>query len=149
MIAPADPAKVVALARGWLGTPYHHGASNRGAGTDCLGLVRGVWRELNGIDAEMPPAYSPAWRDCGDGEPLLEAAARHLIPAGVGPDAGDVVLFRLRRDARVKHAAILVSPTRMIHAQEGVPVSEVGLGPWWQRRIAGVFRFPLLVSSTR
>ena len=41
---------VVRAARGWIGTPYHHQASVKGVGTDCLGLVRGVWRELYGCE---------------------------------------------------------------------------------------------------
>ena len=44
----ARRARIVATARSWLGTPYHHQASLRGVGCDCLGLVRGVWRELYG-----------------------------------------------------------------------------------------------------
>ena len=36
-------AAVVAAARGWLGTPYQHQASARGAGAGCLGLLRGIW----------------------------------------------------------------------------------------------------------
>ena len=39
---PADPARVIAAARGWLGTPYHDQASVKSAGCDCLGLARGV-----------------------------------------------------------------------------------------------------------
>ena len=38
--------RVVELARSWIGTPYVHQASVRGVGCDCLGLLRGVWREL-------------------------------------------------------------------------------------------------------
>lgn len=33
---------IVARARAWIGTPYEHQASCRGAGTDCLGLLRGL-----------------------------------------------------------------------------------------------------------
>ena len=39
--------EIVARARAWIGTPYRHRASCRGAGADCLGLVRGVWREVS------------------------------------------------------------------------------------------------------
>jgi len=39
-------AAIVTEARRWIGTPYHHRASLRGVGTDCLGLIRGVWRAL-------------------------------------------------------------------------------------------------------
>ncbi len=38
--------RVVAIARDWIGTPYVHQASAQGAGCDCLGLLRGVWRAL-------------------------------------------------------------------------------------------------------
>ena len=47
-------------ARGWIGTPYRHQASLKGVGCDCLGLVRGVWREVMGEEPEAPPAYRPA-----------------------------------------------------------------------------------------
>ena len=49
-------ADVVATARGWLGTPYLHQASCRGAGCDCLGLLRGLWRALAGAEPAARPA---------------------------------------------------------------------------------------------
>jgi NlpC/P60 family putative phage cell wall peptidase len=48
--------QIVAAARGWLGTPYHHQASVKGVGCDCLGLIRGLWRELLGDEPETLPA---------------------------------------------------------------------------------------------
>ena len=45
---------IVSEARRWIGTPYRHQASLIGVGADCLGLVRGVWRNLYGYDAEKP-----------------------------------------------------------------------------------------------
>ena len=69
---------VVRLARQWVGTPYHHQASKRGVGADCLGLVRGVWRELYGHEAETPPPYTRDWAEASGRETMLEAATRHL-----------------------------------------------------------------------
>jgi NlpC/P60 family putative phage cell wall peptidase len=135
---------IVSAARGWLGTPYHHQASVKGAGADCLGLVRGVYREVMGREPEPAPAYSRDWGETSGCETLLEAAARNLIP--VARDAarpGDVVVFRLRPGTIAKHAAILATSGTMIHAMEGTPASEVALSAWWRRRIAGAFRFPL------
>ena len=57
--------RIVAAARGWIGTPYVHQASVKGAGTDCLGLVRGIWRELYGPEPEALPAYTPDWGEAG------------------------------------------------------------------------------------
>ena len=142
-VEPHTRAAVVAIARGWLGTPYHHQASRRGVGADCLGLVRGIWRELYGADAESPPAYSRDWAEASGEETMLAAAARHLVvvdPARAA--AGDVLVFRLRAGLVAKHAAILTGSSTMIHAMEGGPAVEIALGPWWLRRIAGGFAFP-------
>lgn len=134
---------MVAAARGWLGTPYHHQASERGVSADCLGLVRGVWRDLYGRDAELPPAYSRDWAEASGEETLLAAATRHLVPVALG-DAGpgDVIVFRLRAGLIAKHAAILTAPHAFLHAMEGGPACEVPLTGWWRRRIAGAFQFP-------
>ncbi|MGE0627344.1 MAG: NlpC/P60 family protein [Hyphomicrobiaceae bacterium] len=136
-------SRIVELARGWIGTPYHHQASVRGAGADCLGLVRGVWREFYGFDAETPPPYTRDWAEATGEETLLAAAYRHLErtePANA--QAGDVLVFRLRRGLVAKHAAIMTSSSSFVHAMEGGPATEVALSGWWLRRIAGAFSFP-------
>lgn len=136
-------AAAVAAARAWIGTPYHHQAALRGAGCDCLGLVRGIYRDLHGYDPEVPQPYSGDWAEATGNEAMLAAARRHLLEKPVAElTDGDVVLFRMRPDAVVKHAAIASGGGRMIHAQEGAAVSEVPLAPWWRRRIAAVFQFP-------
>lgn len=136
-------ADIIAAARDWLGTPYHHQASVRGVGADCLGLVRGVWLDVYGRTAEIPPVYSRDWAEATGEETLIAAAARHLVPTGTADArAGDVVVFRLRQGLVAKHAGILTSATSFIHAMEGGPASEVPLVPWWRRRIAAAFAFP-------
>jgi len=143
MQTPLTRGTIVDAARAWIGTPYHHQASLRGVGTDCLGLVRGIWRDVYGVDAEQPPAYSRDWAEAADCETMLDAAARHLDAiAALEIEPGDVLIFRLRTGAVAKHAAIVASTGTMIHAMEGAPVSEVPLSNWWRRRIAGAFRFP-------
>lgn len=135
--------EIVHLARGWLGTPYHHQASIRGIGCDCLGLIRGVYRELMGEEAATPPPYSRDWGEANGEETLLAAAASHLteIPiAEMGP--GSVLIFRLRPGAVAKHAGILATETTFVHAMEGTLAHEANLTPWWRRRIARVFAFP-------
>ena len=69
---------IAAAARGWVGTPYHHQASCKGVGCDCLGLIRGLWRELCGPEPESLPAYTRDWGDATGSETLLAAALRHL-----------------------------------------------------------------------
>jgi len=144
-MTPADPARqrIVAAARGWLGTPYHHQASLRGVGCDCLGLVRGLWRELYGAEPEPTPPYSPYWAQHEACETLALAAARHmrpLEPLAIQP--GDLLLFRWRDDLPAAHCAILVSGDALLHAHDGAAVSEVAFTRWWRRHLSHAFAFP-------
>jgi NlpC/P60 family putative phage cell wall peptidase len=135
-------AQIVTAARGWIGTPYRHQASLKGIGTDCLGLVRGVWREVLGEEPERPPAYGAGWLECR-GELLAEAARRHMqdIPC-TDFDAGDMLLFRWRSGLPARHAGIATDRGHMVHAQEGAAAVEVPLNAWWRRHLAHAFRFP-------
>lgn len=143
MNAPVTRDDIVALAREWLGTPYHHQASLRGVGCDCLGLVRGVWRDLYGGEPEPLPPYSPGWAESLGEERLAAAALRHLRPVGRGAERpGDVLLFRWRRDCPAKHCAVLSAPDRIIHAHDAAAVSEVTFTPWWRRHLSHAFSFP-------
>ena len=66
----ADPDAVIAAARGWLGTPCHDQASLRGVGCDCLGLARGVWRDVVVAEPQPIPPYSRDWGETGVREVL-------------------------------------------------------------------------------
>jgi NlpC/P60 family putative phage cell wall peptidase len=105
--------------------------------------VRGIWRELYGTEPEPLLAYTRDWAEAQGRETLLEAARRHLVEVpATDAHPGDVLILRWRRTVPAKHCAILATPATMIHALEGVPVSEVSLSPWWRRHLAGVFAFP-------
>jgi len=54
---------IVGIARTWIGTPYLHQASVLGVGCDCLGLLRGIWREVYGAEPEAIPAYTQDWSE--------------------------------------------------------------------------------------
>ncbi len=136
--------QVLTAARDWLGTPYRHQASLKGVGCDCLGLVRGIWRDIHGAEPETPPPYRPDWAERSGEDRLWDAAVRAM---GSPIDLcamlpGDLLLFRWRLGMPAKHAGILSDPARFIHAYEQASVVESALVPSWRRRIAGVFRFP-------
>ena len=136
-------ARALAVAREWIGTPYRHQGSRMGIGCDCLGLVRGVWRELYGAEPEAPGPYSADWAEAGGVDALSEAARRHFLELDVG-DArhGDLALFCWRAGRPAKHCGILDENDRLIHAYEGASVLSSPLTPAWKRRIAGAFAFP-------
>jgi NlpC/P60 family putative phage cell wall peptidase len=137
---------VVLAARGWLGTPYVHQASCRGAGCDCLGLLRGVWREVLGAEPQAVPDYTQDWSEAAHEERLWQAAARHLLAKPLSaPAPGDVLLFRMREGSVAKHLglqAVIGPAPSFIHAYSGHGVVESALTPPWARRIVARFAFP-------
>ena len=136
-------ADIVAEARTWIGTPYCHQASRKGAGADCLGLVRGVWRGVIGAEPEAPPPYSPDWAEALGEETLLNAARRHLRERAVGAALpGDVLIFRMGTGVPAKHCGVMSAAHAVIHAYWGRAVVETRLTPWWARRVAAAFSFP-------
>ena len=140
------PDAIVLEARGWIGTPYLHQASVKGAGTDCLGLLRGIWRVVLGDEPVTVPPYSEDWAEPSHREVLLEAANRWLVKKPVlAADKGDVLLFRMRSGSIAKHLGIQSetgASAAFIHAYSGVGVVESPLSQPWQRRIAERFSFP-------
>ena len=136
--------EVVRIARSWVGTPYRHQGARRGVGCDCLGLVRGVWRELYGAEPETPPPYGIDWAERSGEERLYRAALRYFGPpvAAEAMEPGDLLLFRWQEGMAAKHLGILSGPGRFIHAYEAAGVIESALVPGWRRRVAWVFRWP-------
>lgn len=141
---------VLTIARSWIDTPYKHQASMKGAGCDCLGLMRGVFREVNELDAdpERIPPYRRDWYERTERDMLLEVAAKYFdtvtlddTEASLFAKAADLLVFRMKPDASAKHCAILTGPDTMIHAFEGHRVVEVNMGDYWWDRVVGVFRF--------
>lgn len=137
--------EIVAAARGWIGTPYRHQAACKGAGCDCLGLLRGVWREVLGAEPVPVPPYTPDWSEPDGVERLWAAATAHLCAPGDGMAPGDVLLFRMRAGSVAKHLGIVgeagACPS-FIHAYCGHGVVESPLSQPWRRRIVARFAFP-------
>jgi NlpC/P60 family putative phage cell wall peptidase len=139
--------KIIRVAREWIGTPYRHQASVKGQGCDCLGLLRGVWREVIGDEPEVVPAYTADWSEMGREERLWAAAARNMEAVPVNVTAcGQIVLFRMRKGYVAKHLGILtgdeVGFDTIIHAYTGHGVIETPLTHTWARKIVAQFQFP-------
>lgn len=106
-------AAVVAEARRWIGTPWHHQARVRGAGVDCVMLLCEVY-EAAGLIPHVVPEYYPIdimiHRSV---EPVLPYLERYGFEIDA-PRVGDVVVYKFGRS--YSHAAILCAPGRVIHA---------------------------------
>ena len=144
-------ALIVSAARGWIGTPYRHQGSCKGAGADCLGLIRGVWREVLGSEPEPVPAYTMDWSEPQQAEDLWRAALRHFTPKHLNDDApGDLLLFRMRDGSVAKHLGIagrIGSQRSFIHAYSRHAVVESPLSTPWRRRIVARFAFPEMAQE--
>jgi NlpC/P60 family putative phage cell wall peptidase len=139
--------RIVDEARLWIGTPYRHQGSLAGAGADCLGLIRGIWRSLVGCEPVAVPPYTQDWAEPEGREVLDEAAERWLRRKPLeDAAAGDVLLFRMRDGRIAKHLGVAAeigpAPT-FVHAYTGHGVVESPLSAPWSRRIVGRFSFPL------
>jgi NlpC/P60 family putative phage cell wall peptidase len=146
-VRTAKPERVVAAARGWLGTPYHDQASLRGVGCDCLGFARGVWREVVGEEPLEVPPYSRDWGEIGGREVLAEAAGSIMLPGDPArPEPGMLLIFRMHRAAIAKHCRFVTEMGaeggRFVHGYERLGVIEEALTESWRRRIAFAFNYP-------
>lgn len=119
-------ADVVACARTWLGTRFHHRERQKGLGVDCAGLIIGVARELALVapDFDIPP-----YRSMPDGRTLLLWCDQHMDR--IERDAmapGDVVV--LVPDERPQHMGFLGDYRHgglsLIHAATTHPSGSVG-----------------------
>lgn len=103
-MSAATRTQVVAAARSWLGTPFHHQARLNGVGVDCVGLVIGVARTLGLV---APDFDVQAYPRMPDGKSLMHLVQMHMRPLGLDQpmQAGDVVVVRF--DADPQHLGIL------------------------------------------
>lgn len=133
-------------ARKWIGTPYCHQASRKGAGTDCLGLILGVWRCLYGSEPTLIPPYTFDWSEPSGEETLWMAASKLLVSKTASQAAtGDILLFRMKHRSIAKHMGIAghIGPqASFIHAYCGHAVVESALSSPWRRRVVARFEFP-------
>jgi NlpC/P60 family putative phage cell wall peptidase len=111
----AQRAGVVAEARSWLGTPYHHGARVKGAGVDCAQLLIGVFSAVGLIEPPRLENYPPDWHLHRSAERYLGVVLAHAHELeGDAPLPGDVVLWRFGRC--FSHGAIVIDWPLVIHA---------------------------------
>ena len=134
-------SEIVKCARSWKGTPYKHQSSLKGVGADCLGVVRGVWKEIFGEEPEQPSPYTPGWDDFSKDDILLKKAFEHLVPVD-NYRSGDVLVFRMAIGAAAKHMAIATTDGMMVHAINGSVCSEVFINEIYSRRLVKSFSFP-------
>ncbi|AEV24627.1 hypothetical protein Dsui_0207 [Azospira oryzae PS] len=137
MTSPMRQA-IVEEAISWAGTPYHHQACVKGAGTDCGMFLIGVFCGLGIVPKFDPRPYAPHWHLHRGEQKFLQELLQYADPVGE-PLPGDIAIFRYGRcDA---HGAVVLEWPRIIHAYvgEGVVEADASKGELAER-FAGFYR---------
>lgn len=133
----ATAQDVVAEARTWIGTKFHHQARVKGAGVDCAGLVIMVAQSLGLTDFDITD-----YGRIPDGVTIRDLLDEHMdrVPEAL---PGDVMLFRYTLlDQHMAIRAALDGRPTIIHARGDVGrVVETGFDRLWQRRAVAAYRY--------
>jgi cell wall-associated NlpC family hydrolase len=138
---------IVACARGWIGTRFHHqgrlkkSATHKG-GVDCLGLLTCVAKELDLRDKNgnyFALADETHYAHYPDTDRMHAILSSLMHPVALDDIAeGDVVVFRI--DDRPQHLGI-ASDIGIIHAYAPAKgVVEHAIDGWWRERMDCAFR---------
>jgi len=129
-------ASVVAEARSWIGTPFHHAGRVKGpaGGVDCLMLLAEVYERAGVVGRLTPPFYVPDWHLHRNAERYVEGLLAHARPTQC-PLPGDIAVFRFGRT--FSHGAIVTEWPRLVHAywQQGVVAGDATLYPLKDRPV--------------
>lgn len=108
-----DRRAVVAEARTWMGTPWHHRARIKGAGVDCIQFLIGVYHAV-GLCPDIDTGdYPRDWMLHRDEERLLDGLSQYAVEIEA-PVMGDIVVYRFGRCH--SHAGIFTGPREIVHA---------------------------------
>src|SRR5882724_8889590 len=106
--------EIVAEAKTWLGTPWHHQGRIKGGGVDCVMLLAEVY-EAVGIVPHIEPEYYPI-------DIMMHRGGEHVLGwlemYGVEtkePEPGDIVIYRFGYS--YSHGGIIVdNELNIVHA---------------------------------
>lgn len=119
---------IVAEARGWLGTPWHHRAAVRGAGVDCGMFAKAVFQAQGLLPVFDEGDYPADWMMHRSEERFLGWVEQFADQVET-PAPGDVALWRYGRC--FSHIAIVIAWPAIIHAyrrEGGVVLGDGTLG---------------------
>ena len=106
---------VVAAARAWIGTPYHHAADIPGVGVDCAMILVRVFCDLGLVEPFDPRPYTRDWMLHRDDERYMGFLLARARPVAA-PQPGDVVLFKVGRCFAHGGIVTAAEPLAMVHA---------------------------------
>jgi cell wall-associated NlpC family hydrolase len=132
-------ARIIAEARSWLRTPWHHEGRTKGVGVDCAQFLIGVYVAAGLVDEFQTDQYPPDWHLHRD-EPRFLAYLLQYAEQVNSPLPGDVCMFKYGRHAA--HGSIVVDWPLVVHAykDDGMVVLTDVLASPLRERVDGFFR---------
>jgi len=134
-------AAIIAEARRWKDTPFHHQGRALGVGVDCAGVIAGIAHNLGISDFDrLDYAPIPHKREL---EQVLDA---QMVPLKI-PDPRQVTepaaVLLMQFATEPQHVAILTESDTIIHAYSRVGrCVEHRFAPVWRGRVIKAYRFP-------
>ena len=135
-----ERAAIVAEARTWLGTQYHHMGRVKGAGTDCGMLICEVFERVGLVDHQEIPYYPFDIAMHSEKTGYLDYIKAHSKQVDREPLPGDVIVYKFPGAKVPHHASIVITDELIIHSyiNKGVILSE---RRGYRRYEIGVFSF--------
>lgn len=121
--------RVVEVSHQWIGTPYMYAHAEKGIGSDCSGMVMGVFQEAA---AKKLPRNSAK-----QAEFCKKIRESEVLP-------GDLVFFATGSDPdRISHVGIMIDKEKFVHASssKGTIVSSLHT-PYYTRTLRSFGRIP-------
>ena len=130
--------RILAEARKWIGTPWHHNQCCKGVGVDCARFYQGILKNACGVEFELEN-YS---RRASNGSLLRQIRAVTVLNELTIPNdsqAGDLLVFMI--GAEPGHCGVSTGDG-MIHADQGrgMVIEIPNLGQAWRSRLCAAFR---------
>lgn len=119
---------VIAEAKKWIGTPWHHEGDVIGAGVDCAMLLVRVFAAVGAVPAIEPRPY-PIDHMLHSGDERFMGWVGAYATEVDTPEPADVIVYRVGRC--FSHGAIVTHWPRIIHAfrdERAVVVSRFDVG---------------------
>lgn len=131
---------VVAQARTWLRTPWHHAARVRGAGVDCGQLLAAVYEAAGVISHLETEPYNHDFMLHNTEEAFLGYVERYAHRVARPALPGDIALYRW--GLVISHAAIVIEWPMVLHAYvpaRRVVLDDAGANTALATRFAGIW----------
>jgi len=148
-------AAVVAEARSWVGTPYHHMGEVKGAGCDCAQLIKHAFLGAGVVLDFEVERYTSDWHlhrseekylskveeYCGETHPGEVPLELRMKDPGFRPLPGDIIMFRIGRT--YSHGCVVTEWPMVVHANlPSGRVEEISvLGTPVSRRVSRVYSY--------